>query len=300
MKLTNLDISLPVHASQIRYADFLDFREQENIYFDENQKGEGGTAALAKAVQHIVKYDGLGSLPVGKFEERYLSMGEEPTLGAIYGHICHVINDYRGAQIIANLTDAGVVGDDLKKATSKYGFNITLEEIGGRLIELQTSKNGSAFVCEYKGEKYEMTEANIKSAFGIVPALTVGEVITVEMMRKASSKKAEMKNGDIDAAIEYSLGLDMCAVLLRKPGEVLPANPLALDDFLIRRGEHFKDLPMDTVLNIRFFLIFILKRCVEKVGRGIFSMTLKPDKRTAEKRKASGSTKQKRARKPKR
>lgn len=116
------------------------------------------------------------------------------------------------------------------------------------------------FELEYKGEKFVIDSQGVMSAINGA-AYTTGEVITTFEYQRVLNKKPN----HFDGAVDMQLGLIEMAILLRKPGERLPHRPAERDQFISERATFFKDLPMDVVLGVRFFLLDMLKN-YEKIS----------------------------------
>jgi len=82
--------------------------------------------------------------------------------------------------------------------------------------------------------------------------ITVGESITLlEFDRRAG----KVLDKDYNANIDFNLGLEQFAVLLRKPGEQLPLDLSKRIAFIDARKQIAKQAPLWLILNVRFFFI---------------------------------------------
>lgn len=85
-----------------------------------------------------------------------------------------------------------------------------------------------------------------------VKPMTVGEAITLLEFDRAAKKKL---NNDYNANIDFNLGLEQLAVIMRKEGEQLPIDPAERTLFIDQRKKEVSSAPLWLVLNIRFFFI---------------------------------------------
>jgi len=69
----------------------------------------------------------------------------------------------------------------------------------------------------------------------------------------------------------FNLNISSLAILLRKEGEKLPIDKKDYEPFLSERKQAFKDLPLSTVLDVRFFFQNIIEDCVQSSVTNIFS-----------------------------
>lgn len=109
---------------------------------------------------------------------------------------------------------------------------------------------------EYKGESYYL-EPHIARRFTGAKMYETGEVVEIEESDRLLTTEIE-ENGDPDGIIEFERERRAMAVLLRKNGELLPADVRERKAFIEERSIHFADLPADVVLKVRFFLRSIL------------------------------------------
>ena len=112
------------------------------------------------------------------------------------------------------------------------------------------------YSLKWKGETYYIDPTEAFNALSGID-YTVGETITVlEFQKKAQEKIAE--KGDGSGNIGFNLGIQEVAILLRKKNEKLPFKRRERIRFIDQRARLFTDLPLDEILNIRFFFLNIL------------------------------------------
>lgn len=106
---------------------------------------------------------------------------------------------------------------------------------------LKTSPIPPDYQIEYKGDSFRIHPVNEK--------FTCGEVIEArEHLRELSQILNAGK--DPDGSHEFTFSLKAVAVLLRKPGELLPFNYEDRKKFVNERATHFQDLPADVVFSV--------------------------------------------------
>ena len=103
---------------------------------------------------------------------------------------------------------------------------------------------------------YQPTNVLTWNGYEVVPPelnpITVGESITLlEFDRRAG----KILDKDYNANIDFNLGLEQFAVLLRKPGEHLPIDLNKRIKFIDARKQIAKQAPLWLILNVRFFFI---------------------------------------------
>lgn len=114
------------------------------------------------------------------------------------------------------------------------------------------------FSLDWKGQTYYIDPLEAYKALSGMD-FTAGEAITVLEFQKKTLEKIAAK-GDRDCNLSFNLGAREIAVLLRKKGEKLPFKSRERISFINARVKIFQDLPLDIVLNIRFFFLNILEK----------------------------------------
>ena len=109
------------------------------------------------------------------------------------------------------------------------------------------------YAVDINGNLYEIESYQNQS-------LTNGEVLTLLEFERLADLRIQERGGD--ANIDFNLGLEQLAVLLRLKGEGLPINRKDRIKFIDNRKSIFAKLPMNVIFDIRFFLISILVRSI--------------------------------------
>lgn len=130
------------------------------------------------------------------------------------------------------------------------------------LINAYDQKNPSESF-EYKGETY-----HISSVVNVGLNAQEG-IITAEIERRWSEiqqgKATDIQGNlilDDNGNFEFALNLRLFAVLCRLEGEHIPIDIRERDKWLDGRMSHFEGVPMNIVLDVRFFLLHTMGDCV--------------------------------------
>lgn len=114
-------------------------------------------------------------------------------------------------------------------------------------------------------------------------------MITKKLWESRTRKAIEQK-GDPDCAMAMQLDATDVAILYRKRGEALPADPAIQEKWLKERRELFRYLPLQYLLDARFFLIGILKQLAARENIDHFLIQkLQHSLGTQKSKKAKGS-----------
>lgn len=223
-------IEVPQHLSEIRFVQFCEFREKEQAFWKENEREEGtevdqeSEAMIYLKLEEAIKVfsgEGIEEVPVSLEGDNFQAM---------------IDSGYR----------------------LKIGDEVTLLRYYAHIVTLingyKPEKIPTTF--EWKSEKgktYKIKSVDAARAiFGT--AMTAGEAITVlEYQRRAGLSERMGLTGI--GNIEFSLGLTELAILLRRPGEKLPADKRKRDQFIEQRREVFADVTLDVIMSLRFFLL---------------------------------------------
>lgn len=231
-KTKSLDI--PFHASEISFSDFCDFKNFRSQMEDDDQEAETYLMMLPAALEtfipgirqaglpsHLERDSGLNLIDFGYT----MDIGHELSIMRIYAHVINIIQGY------APLT----IPKEFILYKKDYGFT---------RVKINVDK---------ETETYQVDKQN---AVAMMLNLTTGEAIeTLEYQRRAAHWMKKTKDiGNID----FELGLTELALLVRKPGELLPADKPGRDKLIKERQELFKNVDLSTVLDLRFFLLATL------------------------------------------
>lgn len=234
---TNIgEFEVPASVEEITFSAFLDFRVHENRFFEAAEKAEEeADHHIRKALSFIVKGD-LQKLPY------------------------HLPSDD------LRLVLSSAFNFSHLSITRLWGHIVCLIEAYGKDEDPDID---SAYAIEYKGESFFLEPDTARRFLG-AKTYSFGEVAEVEEIDRQLGKEIE-KKGDPTRSLEYERELRVMAILLRKEGEKLPFHPAKRREFLESRMNHFKDLPMTTVLDVRFFLHATLIESAELLITDTFS-----------------------------
>jgi len=100
--------------------------------------------------------------------------------------------------------------------------------------------------------------------------LTFGEVFLMGIIQdNFEKKKASTKHLNGNAA--FNLNIKCLSVLLRKKGEKIPIDKKDYDPFIKQRQSVWRDIPLSTVLDVRFFFLNTIEESVQSSVTNIFS-----------------------------
>ena len=226
---------IPMNCSEITFEQFIDFTYYEQRYFKastktkvEDEIAENNYDDLDKSIEHL--YKAVGFVVKGELDDLIFQKGES----------------------VSNLIDA-----KWTLTLESLGEELTLLKLYAHIINLLSSYkavlNPPDFELEWSGNKYVINKEEAVRSLLNVP-LTAGEMITTLELQKKTLKMVE-KKGDPEGNLAFNLGLQEFAVLMRRPKERLPSNRRKRITFIDRRVKIFRKLPMDVVLNVRFFLV---------------------------------------------
>jgi len=227
------ELSLPIVPPDFTYSDFIDIIKAAE---KPNKKN------YIKAVK-VVAADHMAYLPYtvdNRKVSKWLTThgrsiithyDKQLSVLRIYSHIMDVITRYEKGGKLNDLTSITSVGGE------SFYFCPDDEKRSIHLNLTQTAKPEDLISEQIKKHTY-----------------TVGEVVEAKEVIRLISKKIE-DDGDPHGEHEYSMNLRLCAILLRKQGEKLPANKLLRENFIADRMELFTALPMDVVLEVKFFFL---------------------------------------------
>lgn len=112
------------------------------------------------------------------------------------------------------------------------------------------------FKLNFKGNNFLIKKRRVVTNMLQAP-YTTGEIIEArEYQRIAEHNVSEVpkESGNID----FNLGLAEMAILVRQPGEELPSSKSKLTKFIDERKKLFRHMPLNHVLDLRFFFIYSL------------------------------------------
>ncbi len=212
-------IDVPFEVNAITFEGFCDFRSDEYLYLSAHSESEPveNFLLLQQAVQHIVKGDVL-ALPL--------------------------IHDKTDAQLID--TDYTLQLDEPISLLRLYAHLLTVIR-NYQPVEIPTT-------FKFKWGKKDFVIQQVPAARVLLGnPITLGEVLeTLEYQRRAATymEATPKEVGNIS----FNLGLTEFAILVKQAGELLPSNKAERRQFIESRKKLFATLPLNLVLDIRFFL----------------------------------------------
>lgn len=109
------------------------------------------------------------------------------------------------------------------------------------------------YQLEWKDKVYVFDEGEVLALFGF-GKLTTGVTLTLLEMERVKSIRESKGFENLD----FQLGLQQVAILLREPGVKLPLNRRERIEFIDKQVEVFEDLPATIVYDMRFFFLHTL------------------------------------------
>lgn len=236
-------IDFPLTIEEITFKQFVEFRAREDMFFKSNLEDEDGNIIQVDPAQRVI--DSL---------DRMLETLSELVTG-----------DLKQLPVASPGEDVNVLYEEGFMYT---GMNLWTTELN--LVRLyihcvniiryyepeEVYKDVSEYKIDWRGKTYQINqEEAVKSLLGL--SFTAGEAITVLEFQKKAHQLTE-KHGDQDGNLAFNLGLQELAVLLRLPGEKLPVQRRKRIRFIDKRAKLFADIPLDVVMDVRFFFLHIL------------------------------------------
>lgn len=221
---------IPFDASEITYADFVDFQVnvqkmykalEEDEAADVSEYLEEATFSLVEVVSGTTDFlpFGLDEDVSELIEQDYsIRLGDKLTLVRLYAHVTNLIEAFQ-------------------PLTVDYRFE-----------------------TNYKGENYYISPNKTARMLGLRKAYTMGEVFDYNEFTRQFSNQIE-KKGDLDGNLSFTLTMYQMAILLRKEGEKIPFKKSDRKTFYSERARHLAELPLGVVLSVRFFFTSIIMRC---------------------------------------
>jgi hypothetical protein len=157
-------------------------------------------------------------------------------------------------------------GDDKLIRTSfrvRLGVDLSLMRVYAHIINViegyRTQAGGEkTFEFKHKGKTFHLNgDRAVRTMMNL--SMTTGEVFECLEYQRRNKERREQHPTEV-GNLEFSLGLSEFAILVRQPGEKLPSNKSQRRRFIERRREFFADLPLDKVLDVRFFFLRSLLR----------------------------------------
>lgn len=247
--------AFPLTADEMTFGEFVDFKKALEagglVGRPADDEGPQGSEGEESEASELVD-------PVDMDPSEYFSTIVQALSQVIRGPI-HLLDLYSADDNVSEIMTRGCrfqIGEPFN-VIRIYGHLLSLLN-GYRTDRLDLSGD---FAVDYKGKRYVINQDRAKRFF-TRQSFTVVEVIEIQETRRLFNS-AIAKKGDPDGALEFEMDLRTVAVLLREPGHLLPINKAERHRYLETMARHFSDLPMDAVLDIRFFLRSTLRELVK-------------------------------------
>ena len=136
-------------------------------------------------------------------------------------------------------------------------LTIINDKVSEAMHKFEKPNNNIQYSVTIDGQEYTLDKWRAAKALGFKKLSTYEAVEYLEMNRIYQKDLDEFK----DNAAEYNFGKQFVlstqsiAMLLRKPKEKLPRNPVELRDWLKERCKIFNDLPLSVHNAVSFFLL---------------------------------------------
>jgi hypothetical protein len=226
----DLTLNIPVTAEEITYGQFCDYQQAEAAFIDANRehsesKPDLVEAALIDAVAiiagphvHDLPFNTLGESGDDMIRRGYqIGFDSDLSVMAVYAHLTVLF--------------------------------LTVNFQG----DLKPDSLPAFLVIEHGGKSYRVIGQKAARVM-TDKAITAGEAIEASEYRRRHSKAVAARVQD-GSALDFTLGLSEFSILVRRPGEQLPADEEKRDAWLVERRKLLADLSLPNVLKVRFFLI---------------------------------------------
>lgn len=207
----------PTAVDQLTFEAFCEFRQDDHKFLNAEDDLAGGLEAMMDAIRHLTK-----------------------------GPVEQLPYDIEGDQM-SDLIKGGY--------QIEIGDEISIRRVYAHLVVLIQQYTPTQIPKSYKMRWGKMDfdvqrEETAKILAGF--ALTTGEAIEVLELQRRASKRMETNPKDV-GSIDFNLGLREFAILVRRKGERLPSRKKDRDQMIAQRIKLFKKLPLNHVLDLRFF-----------------------------------------------
>lgn len=125
----------------------------------------------------------------------------------------------------------------------------------------------------WKDKTYVFDEKEVLALFGF-GKLTTGVTLTLLEMERVKSIKESKGFENLD----FQLGLQQVAILLREPGVKLPLNRRERIEFIDKQVQIFEDIPATIVYDMRFFFLHTLTPYLRNTRKSSMTRRRTPSK----------------------
>lgn len=234
-------IDCPIQVREIYFEDFCDFRTEERKYLfmcrppdlEEDGSNKDAVESWEMPVDDAIKQLVLAveQLVKGDVREIPFSLPGED--------VSQLINSKYRIQPKDDLT-----------ITRLYSHLLTI------IQEYKPARIPATYILEKGGRRFVIAS---KPAAEILLNKTGGKLATghaLEILEYQRRYAKALQDKPLEVGnLDFTLGLTEFAILVRQEGERLPWDKTELDDFIRERREFFRDLTLDEVFGVRFFLL---------------------------------------------
>lgn len=283
------ELTYHMSVDDITLSQFIDFKVNDQKSINEIRDLENpdsrGEYYRAKAIQLIMGgsdefWDTIDYTDDDLVADFFDIDNQEITVLRLYTHYFNLFNGYiqrkavRIKNILSSLSEEkqnkyrDVKNLLINKSVSLVEMMqaiLTFSELEGNL---QVKKQELSF---FHGDtKYYIGPKSISKYSG--GSFTTGQSLVLKQIRKSMRMRID-KLKDAEGAIDMELSLYELAVLCQEEGEKLPFNPSERHQYMINKGNKFKDIPMTQYYEISFFLIISLRGFIQTQTIDHFSKT---------------------------
>jgi hypothetical protein len=242
------ELEFPITIEEIKFKQFVEFRAAEDLFFKSNLEDEEGNPIETEPLQRSI--DGidrmlvtLKALCIGDLKQLPLTVPNEDINELYKSGFCYTLNNLWSEELTLIRLYVHCVN-----IIRNYKTEDVFEE-------------GKDYVLNWKDNKYVINQDDsAKHLLGL--SFTAGEAITTLEFQKKTHQVSK-KHGDPEGNLAFNLGLQEIAVLLRKPGEKLPIQRRKRIKFIDKRAKIFEDIPLDIIMDVRFFFLRTLTRFIK-------------------------------------
>lgn len=258
-------INIPFSLRELTFSNFIDFKAVEQSYMHEHVK-----AALAEAK---LNDEELKKEDIKPPALSIMLMTE--AVAAITGAGIHDFDTVLSEKDLQKLFD-----DNFMLTMQDFGLtDLTVQHLYVHILTLINSYKPEQLSSDYRisigGKLYCIQgDAAARALTGI--RYTAGEVVTLKNFQRTTALALERAGGyDAEGNLGFNLGLEEVATLLRPVGVKLPWERRERIAFIDSQKELFKDLPLDVIMNIRFFLLNSIKELAKTLAISFSSTPVK-------------------------
>jgi hypothetical protein len=170
------------------------------------------------------------------------------------------VSEFLGVELVELFgLSANEVSPDKELALEQLFANIHQFNINAKADENQAY--GVDYVFHYKGKNFHIHALHVDQMNNEkLDDISLGQLVNIMEMRRIlyKSKSGKFSEADPDGSNKYTSNLSMIAALCVEVGKTFPTTPDLFEKHLQKNIEFFKDIDIQTALNIDFFLAVTL------------------------------------------